>query len=297
MKLKKNNINSLVLGCARFSGLYGVSPKNEVSIKSIKEILKKNKKKISQIDTAIGYNKANKKLESINLKNFKVCSKIPHYSLSEAFVDKKIYNAVKKHLDSFKLKKLEVLYLHDPKQLLNKNGKKLINILRKMKSQKIVKRIGISVYSPSELNNLLKVFRPDVVQIPINIFDRRFLKKSILFKLKRKKILIYFRSIFLQGILVKNFKNLPKYFSKWRNLFEKWEKWLKNNNLSKVEGCLSVLNLVSTKANLIIGAESNKQVKEILNSLKTRAKPPQNIFSNDNTLINPTKWKIKKQNI
>ena len=75
-------------------------------------------------------------------------------------------------------------------------------------------------------------------------------------------------------------------------MFEKWEKWLKNNNLSKVEGCLSVLNLVSTKANLIIGAESNKQIKEILNSLKTKAKPPQNIFSNDTMLINPTKWKI-----
>ena len=139
---------------------------------------------------------------------------------------------------------------------------------------------------------MLKVFRPDVVQMPINIFDRRFLKKNILFKLKRKKILIYFRSIFLQGILLKNFENLPKYFSKWKNLFEKWEKWLKNNNLSKVEGCLSVLNLVSTKANLIIGAESNKQIKEILNSLKTKAKPPQNIFSNDTMLINPTKWKI-----
>ena len=292
MKLKKNNINSLVLGCARFSGFYGVGSKNEIDINSIKEILKKNKKKISQIDTAISYRKANKKLESVNLKNFKVCSKIPHYSLSEPFVDKKIYNTVKKHMASFKLKELEILYLHDPKQLLNKNRKKLINILKKMKSQKIVKKIGISVYSPSELNNLLKVFRPDVVQMPINIFDRRFLKKNILFKLKRKKILIYFRSIFLQGILLKNFENLPKYFFKWRNLFEKWEKWLKNNNLSKVEGCLSVLNLVSTKANLIIGAESNKQIKEILNSLKTKAKPPQNIFSNDTMLINPTKWKI-----
>ena len=50
--------NSLILGCARFSGLYGVGSKSEVSLKNIRNIIKINKFK--KIDTAISYKKANK---------------------------------------------------------------------------------------------------------------------------------------------------------------------------------------------------------------------------------------------
>ena len=93
---------------------------------------------------------------------------------------------------------------------------------------------------------------------------------------------------------MKNYKKLPKYFFKWKKLFNSWEIWLKKNKLSKVEGCLSILNLVFIKLNLIVGVESDKQLKEILNSLKTKVIPPKNIFSNNDDLINPTKWKIRK---
>ena len=287
------NVNSIVLGCARFSGLYGVNSKNAIGLNAIKKILKNNKE-INQIDTAISYKNANKKLKKIKLEKFKVCSKIPWYNLSSPSIEEKIYDDVKKHLIYLKLKKLEVLYLHDSKLILGKKGKKLIKVLKKLKSEKIIKKIGLSVYSPSELNKLLKIFNPDVVQIPVNIFDRRFLKNNILIKLKKKRIKIYLRSIFLQSTLLKNYKKLPRYFSKWKNLFYNWEMWLKKNNLSKVEGCMSILNLVFVKVNLIIGVESDNQLKEILNSLKTKSLPPKNIFSSNQALINPTKWKIKK---
>ena len=182
-----DDVRSLVLGCARFSGLYGVNSKKVISVNTIKEILKKNKK-INQLDTAIAYKEANKKLEKINLQKFKVCSKIPSYNLSLPSVEEKVYNDVKEHLHSLKLKKLEVLYLHDPKIILKKKGKKLIKVLKKLKSQKIIKNIGVSVYNPSELNKLLKIFYPDVVQIPLNIFDRRFLKKIFYLSFKKKKL-------------------------------------------------------------------------------------------------------------
>ena len=127
--------NSLILGCARFSGLYGVNSKRHVSLKDIKNICKIHK--LKKIDTAINYRNANQKLREINIKNFKVSSKIPGYDLSKKTLEKKIFNDLSKHLSELRIKKLDTLYLHNPDQILEQNGKKLILILKKTKNKKI----------------------------------------------------------------------------------------------------------------------------------------------------------------
>ena len=57
--------------------------------------------------------------------------------------------------------------------------------------------IGVSFYNKNILLKTIKKFNLDFVQIPINIFDQRFIDKNMINKLK-KKIKIYARSIFLK---------------------------------------------------------------------------------------------------
>ena len=52
-----------------------------------------------------------------------------------------------------------------------------------MKSHKIIKKIGFSIYSESQLFKLLNIFKPDIIQLPLSIFDNRFRKKNIIQKL------------------------------------------------------------------------------------------------------------------
>ena len=52
----------------------------------------------------------------------------------------------------------------------------------------MIKKIGVSVYSPNELNNILKSFEIDVVQLPLNVFDQRFNQAKIVKKLKKEKL-------------------------------------------------------------------------------------------------------------
>ena len=276
--------------CEIFWSLWHKLKKN-IKLNSIKKILKNNKK-IRHIDTAINYKNANKKLEKINLKKYKVSSKIPFYNLSKPLVEEKIYKDISSHKYNLKINNFEILYLHAPKMILSKKRDKIIKILKTLKSEKITKKIGLSVYTPSELNSLLKIFTPDVVQVPLNIFDRRFLEKKLINKIYKKKIENYFKSIFLQGILLKNFNYLPEYFKKWKKIFKKWEDWLKVKKLSRVEGSLSVLNLVSCKSNLIIGVESNTQSNEIIKSINSKHMPPFNLKYNKENLINPSKWRV-----
>ena len=69
---------------------------------------------------------------------------------------------------------------------------------------------------------------------------------------------------------------------------------MNNKQLTKVEGCLSVLNLINFRKHLIVGVETSDQMKEILNSFKVNFTPPVNLSSRNEYLINPSKWKIKR---
>ena len=67
----------------------------------------------------------------------------------------------------------------------------------------MVKKIGISIYEFSMFEKINKNFRIDMIQIPLNILDRRINLKKISKIAKKEKIELHVRSIFLQGILLK----------------------------------------------------------------------------------------------
>ena len=85
-----------------------------------------------------------------------------------------------------------------------------MNLLKKLN---ITKNTGISLYSPEKLNYIQKDYKINIVQAPINIFDRRFLSPSVIKILKTNKLALQARSIFLQGMLLKNIekKNFQKF--------------------------------------------------------------------------------------
>ena len=131
----------------------------------------------------------------------------------------------------------------------------------------------------------------DIIQVPFNILDRRLVTKNYLNKIKRKKIQIHVRSIFLQGILLSNFKKIPKKFSKWKNLFKTWNFWLKKNKISKLQACLNFILSFKQIDVIIFGAYSKMQIKQIINAVNQSTKIyPKNIVSNNLQLIDPRRW-------
>ena len=53
----------------------------------------------------------------------------------------------------------------------------------------------------------------EAIQLPLNLFDERFLNSGWIGKLKKNNVEIHIRSIFLQGLILK--KELPSYFNNW----------------------------------------------------------------------------------
>ena len=85
-------------------------------------------------------------------------------------------------------------------------------MLKNLKNKGIIKKIGISIYNPKELDLVFNILNPDIVQTPYNLFDRRIEYSGWINKLFQQNIEIHSRSVFLQGLLLKNKMNYQKNF-------------------------------------------------------------------------------------
>ena len=128
--------------------------------------------------------------------------------------------------------------LQNIKSLQSKNGNEIYQSIKNMKTNGLTKKIGISIYDFNLLDKILKKFKFDLVQAPLNILDRRLIQSGWLKKLKKKKIQVYVRSIFLQGVLLLKHDKLPKKLKQFKKNWKIWENWLKKNKLKPLQACL-----------------------------------------------------------
>ena len=288
MSEKKYLLKKFVLGTANFSMKYGIKNKqNFLKKNSINEILKElTRSKILFIDTAKAYGETEKNLGSLNLKKFKIITKINYI--------KKKFNTreeIFKSLNNLKINKLYGVLIHNTKILKKPSGKRVYRDLIILKKKGLIKKIGYSINSPKELNSYFKKFKPDIIQTPLNVFDQRILNSGWMSQLFSKKIEIHIRSIFLQGLLLIKKNKIPKKFLVYKKDFNKWYSWLRKNKMSQLEGCLNFVSSQKQVSKVVIGVDSAYQLKKIL---RTKIKNDKLNFSilktNKSKLINPRLW-------
>ncbi len=285
----------LVLGSAQFGLDYGISNADGMTtLNEISKVLRfAQKTKIKKIDTAYSYGNSHKSLASTNLENFKIISKLP--KLDGVIVDKdyplRITNEI---LSDLNLNQIEGLLFHSSKDLLSKNGDFLYKSLMNLKQEKLIKKIGVSVYDPKEIKILIKNFDLEIIQAPLNIFDRRIIHSEITNELRDRNIILQVRSIFLQGLLLMNIDSLPTYFDSWSEHMTKWDKFNKSNKLNAIESCISFIKNQNLIDEVVVGINNLKQLKEIYNyfTKKNKIYFYDELANNDLGLIDPRNWKV-----
>jgi aryl-alcohol dehydrogenase-like predicted oxidoreductase len=291
--LKKINKSKIILGTANLASYYGICKTKILKEENAKKIFKFLRcKNIKFIDTAYEYKNNNKIFGKINLKLFKIIIKINFNKKN--FSKEKIFKKIKFTLKKYNLKKFYCIMLHNTKVLNKKNKLIIFEILNSLKKKKLTSKIGYSIYNKYELDKFYYSNKPDIIQGPLNIFNQELLKSGWLKKFKKDKVEFHARSIFLQGILLKEKNELPLYFKKYNNYFTKYYNFVKKNKLSKLSLCLDFVNNLNYVSKIIIGIDSIKNLKEIL-SLKFQNKLSIKKLSllnvNNKKIIDPRLWK------
>ena len=286
----------LALGTAQFGQSYGVANfQGQVSQNEVSSILRYCEVSgIRTIDTAIDYGTSEASLGSSDVRKFDVITKIQAVPRSCLDLTAWLYGQVDRSMARLKIKNLYGLLLHQPEQLFGSYGQTLLKALIELKVSGIVEKIGVSIYDPTELDKILKLYNFDIVQAPFNLIDRRLIETGWLEKLNMSNIEVHCRSCFLQGLLLMDREKVPKKFSSWNILFDEWHSWLsENDSLTPAEVCLAFVNSFPGIDKIIVGVDSQNQLKHLVTSL---AKDFQinsfpNLSNKDINLVNPSKWR------
>lgn len=285
----------IAIGTAQFGLPYGISNNNEqVSDSMVANILAAAiGNNVSTIDTAAAYGSSEEVLGAIGVRQFDVVSKLAPRNCENSAVDDWIKSSVETSIKRLKLDSIYGYLLHRPMELLGKNGEVIFNTLADLKSQGVLKKIGVSVYDPEELELLSQYYSFDLIQFPLSVFDRRMLDSGWLTKLKAQGVELHVRSAFLQGLLLMSPKERPPYFDKWEALFRVFDSWLEDNSLTPLQACVGFLNGISEVDKLVVGVNSVEHFMEVLTAASNKSiEVPAAIQSFDMALINPGSWNI-----
>lgn len=282
----------LTLGTAQFGFDYGLTNKTgQVSAIEAKKIVKMCEKAgIFSYDTANTYGDSEKILGLLLGPEAKLTTKLrPNLENNE--VRGWIHHSLNKSLNALKVKNIDTLMSHRSSDILRSPPNLINSIISDLKYQGIIRSFGASLYQIEEVLPLIENYNVDVIQFPLSLMDQRFLKAGILQKLKGQGCEIEVRSIFLQGLLLLKASEIPQYFSKWKELWETFEKWQLKYNYTALEACITFANSFELIDRIVIGVQSSQQFQEVLNAFKKEIPATfPNIHSPDQNLTIPSNW-------
>jgi aryl-alcohol dehydrogenase-like predicted oxidoreductase len=290
-------VRRLTLGTAQFGMAYGATNiDGQVAECEALEILARAYEEgVRTIDTAAGYG-SSEELLGRHLHEFpdmSVVTKSISIEGDEITVDdvNRFRAGFEHSLARLQRSHVEGFLVHRANDLLKPGSERLLEFLIEIKRDGLAGRVGVSVYDASELDRVLKVFQPDMVQVPINIFDQRLMTDGHLTRLRQSGIEIHARSVFLQGLLLAQSSTLPSYFSKFEGYFAQYEAFLARHALTKLIACLGIA--FNQAHRVVVGLTRKSELIDIicaLNGMPGRLPDMRALRVENPLLIDPRTW-------
>lgn len=285
----------LALGGAQFGLAYGVSNQSgQISRSVAREIVGLALRAgVDTIDTAIAYGDSEACLGEVGVGDFKVVTKLPPMPDSIVDVSAWVCHQIKGSLDRLGAARVHGLLLHRADQLLGPHGRGLAGALLHAKQDGLVGKIGFSIYDPEQLAAIMPVCRPDIVQAPLNLLDRRLETSGWLQRLHESGIEVHTRSAFLQGLLLMDRAAMPPRFERWDALWDTWQAWLGTHGLSATRACLQYPLSLPQVDRVVVGVSSTAEFRILLDDAAVDVPiDTPDLVCSDPDLINPSNWNL-----
>ncbi|MBE0367404.1 aldo/keto reductase [Pseudoalteromonas aurantia] len=292
----------LALGGVQFGTNYGVSNRHgQPSQRKVAEILTlAQDSNIEVIDTAIAYGNSEQVLgELVDItKKFEIITKLPPLKKKKFSPADCAYYSELLDLSYQKLqtKKLSGLLFHSADDILKEGNEELLQKIHNLKKTKRLVKSGVSLYSQGSYSKLLNNPLVELVQIPYNCFDTFFSSSGYLQKFKERNIEVHARSSFLQGLLLMDLQDIPKYFLPWLDKLALFSQVASELSLSNLELALSYVVKEPNIDKLVIGVNDVKELEQVTQAynkaLDVEHNRLPNLSSLDPKLINPAHWQL-----
>jgi aryl-alcohol dehydrogenase-like predicted oxidoreductase len=263
---------------------------------------------VNSFDTALAYGDSEAVLgdyfsrRALENKDYTITTKFAFKdkkSLSEKEIEAQVNEFVNKSLLQLKQDKLQIVMLHHYEDLEH-YGTKLVDVMKKIKSRGLTDKIGVSVHNPYTIKDVIGYGAFDAIQAPMNILDTRIPESGVLKELKKEEMIVFIRSVFLQGLIFKdessalppNIECARPYLSKLRDIAER-------ENIGIAELAMAYVRDLPGVTSLVVGCETKSQVEQNIVCINTPSlsqetvREIQEAFADvPEAVINPMKWTV-----
>jgi len=290
-------MTELGLGTAQLGLPYGISnaagQPSEAETREIVRLALGNG--IETIDTAPAYGEAEVLLgRLLPAGRGRVVTKTE--PLRESRVTASICDAVRRSaersLERLGRQRLDGMLVHHGSDLALPGGDKLAACLLELRDTGLADKIGVSVYDRAELHAARTLLPLEIVQLPLNAFDQRFLRDGTLSELQGEGAEIHVRSVFLQGLLLMDPDGVPAHLGAARPALRRFREVGRRHGLDAIETAFATVRDLPVDV-VLVGANSAEELAACLAAMEAPAPGDLSIDElavDDPAVIDPRRW-------
>ncbi len=286
-------IEKLILGTVQFGLDYGINNKNgQMSEQEVFDILDLSKSKgISYLDTAAAYGNSEERIGSyIAQKNdtfFKIITKFDLKKYQSPI------DSLNESLSKLNVSCVDTIMFHNYDDFLKTTQYQLEKLLEH-KGIKF-KKLGISVYTNEQIDEVCKTKIFQTIQMPFNALDNNNIRGEAMRMMKTNGIEIHTRSVFLQGLFFMPLENIPAKLEPLTSYLSRMNQISSHYQVGKSALALHYNLSNQLISGVLMGVDSVKQLEQ--NIALINAQIPQLAFDaideiqvKESSLLNPATW-------
>ena len=301
MDCNGSTLSALGLGTVQFGCDYGIAnTSGQVSYEEVERILGRAATLgIKVLDTAALYGLSEQTLGTVLGPEhpFHIVTKTCKVAADNVTDDDavKLVRTFERSLNRMNQDSIYGLLIHDANDLLKPGGARLVKVLHQLKSDGRVTKVGVSVYTPQQIDEVLALFTPDLIQVPLNVLDQRLVSGGHLERLRRSGVEVHARSVFLQGLLLMDPQTVDTYFEPMRIRLENYHNDMTAIGSTPLQGALQFALSRTEVDTVLVGVCSRRELEEIRSAV-IHPTSTEIDFSrwavNDPRFVDPSQWRL-----
>jgi aryl-alcohol dehydrogenase-like predicted oxidoreductase len=203
-----------------------------------------------------------------------------------------VESRLKRSIDHMGLVRAHAALVDHADDLMCHEGEALWARLQKLKSDGLIARIGISARAEDQPLLLAKRFKPDIVQVPVSVFDQRLIHNGDIAALNDMGIEVQARSVFLQGLVFLPRENLPHNIQSFGPHLSRVRRIMMECGADPLHAALSFVLHQKGIATAVVGVTSAAELRAIV-AASERTLPGLDwsaMASADPCVLNPDLW-------
>lgn len=250
----------LILGAVQFGVAYGIANKaGKPPLDQAFEVFDRAwESGVRILDSAQAYGDANAVIAAYHAQSpnrFRVINK----TLRNAEPVAAVYDALARERDAMRIDHFECVMFHHAATI----GADIPDdFFAQLSARGITERSGLSMELPRDYEGLRERFLFDVVQLPSNPINQKFITPGFIESLAQAGVDVHVRTAFLQGLLLSG-ATVPPYLAGLSPLIDRMAVDAAAQGISMLEACFLFQLQNEAVGNVVVGAQDAQQWQEI----------------------------------